>query len=160
MNTSMHVSLYVSDINRSIGFYTSFFGRIPDKIKKDYFKFDLEEPNLVLSFVVNPDKVRPDFGHLGLKITEANTFHAMLNDAREKGWIQEEEMGVNCCYALQDKYWLSDPDGYMWEVYQFLSDTDKNDEKYSSNEASACCNPSDKKRVRLSDLTPTQTSCC
>jgi hypothetical protein len=34
------------------------------------------------------------------------------------------EDGVECCYALQDKVWVSDPDGAPWEVYTVLADAD------------------------------------
>ena len=34
--------------------------------------------------------------------------------------LTEDE--VACCYALQDKVWVTDPDGAKWEVYTVLAD--------------------------------------
>jgi hypothetical protein len=31
-------------------------------------------------------------------------------------------MGVNCCHANQDKFWVQDPDGVEWEVYHLNYD--------------------------------------
>jgi hypothetical protein len=26
-------------------------------------------------------------------------------------------MSTDCCYALQDKIWVTDPNGYRWEIF-------------------------------------------
>ena len=31
---------------------------------------------------------------------------------------------MTCCYAVQDKVWVDDPDGAPWEVYTVLADSD------------------------------------
>jgi hypothetical protein len=46
-------------------------------------------------------------------------------------------MRTTCCYALQDKAWVSDPDGNEWEVFVVLED---NLGEAKSNDAS-CCTP-------------------
>ncbi len=33
--------------------------------------------------------------------------------------VQEQ---TTCCYAVQDKVWVNDPDGAPWEVYTVLAD--------------------------------------
>ena len=33
-----------------------------------------------------------------------------------------EEDEVSCCYAVQDKVWVDDPDGVPWEIYTVLDD--------------------------------------
>ena len=64
----MHVSLYVSDIQRSVGFYTKLFGQEPTKVKPKYAKFTLESPSLIISFVENKERVQQNFGHLGFQV--------------------------------------------------------------------------------------------
>jgi len=44
-------------------------------------------------------------------------------------------LNANCCYALQDKIWLTDPSGYRWEVYTVKSDT----EQYLGDSAQCAC---------------------
>jgi hypothetical protein len=36
----------------------------------------------------------------------------------------EREEGVECCYARQTKFWVTDPDGTLWEIYVFEEDID------------------------------------
>ena len=64
----MHVSLYVSNLQNSIQFYTSFFGAEPVKVKPNYCKYILENPSLIISFVENKERVRQNFGHLGFQV--------------------------------------------------------------------------------------------
>jgi hypothetical protein len=40
----------------------------------------------------------------------------------DAGLITRDEMQTNCCYALQDKTWVKDPDGNEWEVFVVLED--------------------------------------
>lgn len=137
----MHVSLYVSNIYQTADFYTKFFGQNPDKIKPDYTKFTLESPSLIISFVLNPEKAANQFGHLGMQVETLDILEQRLTDMKSKSVEVLEEMGTNCCYATQDKFWVSDPDGYMWEVYYFHADVEFNDPRYASQEANACCSP-------------------
>ena len=58
-------------------------------------------------------------------------------------------MGTNCCYAEQDKFWVEDPDGYHWEVYQFHKDVEFNDPRYSTGESSQCCMPANPEKVKI-----------
>ena len=36
----------------------------------------------------------------------------------------EEEIGTTCCFATQDKVWVTGPAGEKWEVYTVLADSD------------------------------------
>lgn len=161
----MHVSLYVADIQKTTAFYNSFFGQKADKVQSDYAKYILQKPSLIISFVQNQERVQANFGHLGFQVESADRLETLLTVAREKGLVQLEEIGTNCCYANQDKFWVSDPDGHQWEVYYFNHDTTFNDPKYESASASACCTPPkvEKKKVRLSELNAVcepNSGCC
>lgn len=137
----MHVSYYVADITKTIDFYTAFFGQEPVKVKPEYAKYVLESPSLIISFVQNPERVRANFGHLGFQVETLAELNLRLEQARTQGLAIREEMGTNCCYAHQDKYWVTDPDGVQWEVYYFHEDAEFNDPHYASQEATACCLP-------------------
>lgn len=137
----MHVSLYVSDINKTVDFYQVFFGIAADKVKDDYAKFVLEKPSLVISFVQNKEKVQADFGHLGFQVETKERMEQLLAVARSQKLVDKEEIGTACCYAVQDKFWAKDPDGYNWEVYYFHEDAEFNDPHYATTEAAACCTP-------------------
>jgi catechol 2,3-dioxygenase-like lactoylglutathione lyase family enzyme len=137
----MHVSYYVSDISKTVNFYTAFFGQEPTKVKPDYAKYVLESPSLIISFVQNPERVQSHFGHLGFQVDTLDELNQRLALAREKNLVSLEEMGTNCCYASQDKFWVTDPDGVQWEVYYFHADAEFNDPHYASQDAAACCTP-------------------
>ncbi|MCA8829391.1 VOC family protein [Hymenobacter pini] len=122
---------------------TAFFGQPADKIKPGYAKFVLDEPALIISFVQNPARVHSNFGHLGFQVETLPQLEERLAAARQAGLVQREEMGTNCCYAKQDKFWVHDLDGTEWEVYYFHEDAEFNDPRYQQeyDEAatSQCC---------------------
>jgi hypothetical protein len=135
----MHVSLYVSDINNSINFYSNFFGQAPTKVKPKYAKYILENPSLIISFVENKDRVQSNFGHLGFQVETLEQLDVKLSEAKQKNLVTKEEIGTNCCYAKQDKFWVNDPDGTQWEVYYFHADAEFNDPHYDMKKSDACC---------------------
>lgn len=139
----MHVSLYVSDIKKSIDFYSAFFGQEPSKIKSDYAKYVLDAPSLIISFIENKDRVQSNFGHLGFQVETPEDLNIKLWQARKKNLVTKEEMGTNCCYAKQDKFWVNDPDNIQWEVYYFKEDAEFNDPHYEKSDASICCTSSE-----------------
>ena len=168
MNTfpRMHISLYVSNIENTVKFYESFFGVSASKVKGDYTKFIIEKPSLIISFVLNEGKVSPNFGHLGFQVETKEELYTKMAQAKENDQVYLEELGANCCYATQDKYWSKDPDGHMWEVYYFHEDAEFNDPRYGNESAEACCTPT-KPMVALSDINiigqdscETDSECC
>jgi catechol 2,3-dioxygenase-like lactoylglutathione lyase family enzyme len=156
MNNSfprMHASLYVSDIKKSIEFYTQFFGQQPAKVKPNYAKYVLENPSLIISFIENKDRVQANFGHLGFQVETLEDLNIKLWQAKKNNLVAREETGTNCCYAKQDKFWVNDPDGVQWEVYYFHEDAEFNDPHYEMNKTSACCSSQEKEKTQLAELT-------
>jgi catechol 2,3-dioxygenase-like lactoylglutathione lyase family enzyme len=141
----MHVSLYVSDLAATVGFYTTFFGQEPTKVRPGYAKYTLDRPSLIISFVENPDRVQSHFGHLGFQVETLAEMEQRLEAARATGLVPREELGTACCYAKQDKFWVNDPDGVEWEVYYFHEDAEFNDPRYqqeydaAASSTSQCC---------------------
>ncbi|ARS35265.1 ArsI/CadI family heavy metal resistance metalloenzyme [Pontibacter actiniarum] len=161
----MHVSLYVSDLHKTTAFYTSFFGQEPAKVKPHYAKYVLDNPSLIISFVENPERVQQNFGHLGFQVETKQELNERLELARANGIVSKEEIGTSCCYAVQDKFWASDPDGVQWEVYYFHADAEFNDPHYEMSDANACCMPpakEQKPKLQLIDmsLVSEEKSCC
>ena len=131
-NRKMHVGLNVSDINKTLNFYETVFNQKADKLRKGYAKFNL--PELVISFIETKDAPNQNFGHLGFQLTTTDEVKDVLNRIQESGIDTLEEEKVSCCYALQDKFWVTDPDGFRWEFYTFLADVEEND-----TDKSTCC---------------------
>jgi len=163
----MHVSLYVKNLAATVNFYNTFFGVSANKVKSSYAKYILNKPSLIISFIENPERVQSNFGHLGFQVETKEEMEQKLEIAREKNIVSKEEMGTSCCYAVQDKFWVNDPDGVQWEVYYFHEDVEFNDPHYESTEASACCAPPVKEEAKPAkslivedDMCVPGTKCC
>ncbi len=138
-----HISLNVKSIADTVDFYTKFFNSEPAKVEDRYTKFELDEPALTISFIENEKGVKSNFGHLGIQVKTKEELNDKLNLARGSKIVQLEEIETACCYAIQDKFWVKDPDGYEWEVYHFLEDTGEMGGR-DSLENGPCCSPSQK----------------
>src|SRR5262245_47123118 len=119
-----HASLNVSDLNRSIAFYRVLLGTEPAKTRADYAKFELAEPPLVLSLIPGRPGAGGHLNHVGLRVRNAEELVEIQRRLEAAGLHTEREEGVECCYALQTKFWVTDPDRALWEVYVFHEDID------------------------------------
>jgi catechol 2,3-dioxygenase-like lactoylglutathione lyase family enzyme len=119
-----HTSLNVSDLNRSIAFYRALLGAEPAKVRPDYAKFELTDPPLVLSLVPGRPGAGGNLNHAGLRVRNADDLVEIQRRLEAAGLHTEREEGVECCYARQTKFWISDPDRALWEIYVFHNDID------------------------------------
>ena len=134
MPASVHVSLNVRDLGKSVEFYRGVFGE-PKKLKADYAKFVGAEPELHLALQPGlRDQVSGSLSHLGIRVESVDDVRRWRADLKARGIVSDEEKREACCYALQDKFWLTDPDGNRWEVYTVLEDIED-----VSREAKTCC---------------------
>jgi catechol 2,3-dioxygenase-like lactoylglutathione lyase family enzyme len=117
-----HASLNVSDLDRSIAFYRVLLGAEPAKVRTDYAKFDIAEPPLVLSLVPGKPGAGGSLNHVGLRVPTADELVEVQRRLEAAGMPTQREEGVECCYALQTKFWIADPDRVLWEVYVFHDD--------------------------------------
>jgi catechol 2,3-dioxygenase-like lactoylglutathione lyase family enzyme len=119
-----HISLNVSDLDRSLAFYRVLLGAEPAKVRSDYAKFDLAEPPLVLSLVPGGPGPGGNLNHVGLRVRNAEELVEIQTRLEAAGLHTEREDGVECCYARQTKFWITDPDRVLWEIYVFHEDID------------------------------------
>jgi catechol 2,3-dioxygenase-like lactoylglutathione lyase family enzyme len=130
-----HVSLNVTAIDRSVAFYEKAFGVPVTKRRPGYAKFDLQSPALNLSMVEAP-RTGVNASHFGIQVASS----ADVAEAKERfeavGLATKSEENTACCYAVQDKVWVEDPDGNSWEVFVVKADAPAMRE-----EASTCCAP-------------------
>ncbi len=118
-----HISINVRNVERSIAFYRHVLGIEPSKVRTGYAKFDVENPPLNLALNELPDLAGPGaLSHLGLQVSSTEDVLAMRNRWAEAGLITRDEMNTNCCYANQNKTWVTDPDGNEWEAFVLLQD--------------------------------------
>jgi len=125
-----HLALTVTDVERAIPFYAALFGVAPEKRKPGYAKFSVAEP--ALNFTLNRG-TRGELGafnHGGIQVAATEDVLAAKERLVAAGLAAFDEMDTTCCYARQDKIWVSDPDGTPWEVFATKGDTE---------EQGACC---------------------
>lgn len=113
-----HVALRVVDLPQSVAFYQAMFAADPVKYKADYAKFDLENPGLNLTLNLS-DAVAAHgaLSHLGIQVDSQTALQAAIARFKTAGLPLFEEADTDCCYALQDKVWVTDPDGNRWEIF-------------------------------------------
>ncbi|MBD2610398.1 MAG: ArsI/CadI family heavy metal resistance metalloenzyme [Nostoc sp. ZfuVER08] len=113
-----HVALNVSNIEKSVAFYQAMFGVEPIKYKLDYAKFDIANPALNLTLNLT-DNVQSGgaLSHLGIQVESTQEVQAAIERFKDAGLALFTEDNTDCCYALQDKVWVTDPDGNRWEVF-------------------------------------------
>ncbi len=132
-----HLAINVRDVEASIDFYKKMLGIEPSKVRTGYAKFDVSKPPLNLTLNQVPFESGGALSHLGIQVATTDDVVALKKTWESAGLVPREEMQTTCCFALQDKAWVSDPDGSEWEVFTVIEDNLGVDK---SNDAS-CCTP-------------------
>ena len=117
-----HLAVNVRDINKSIEFYKKMFGIEPSKVRTGYAKFDVQNPPLNFTLNQHDFNERGALSHLGIQVASTGDVLAIRENWQRAGLFLRDEMQTDCCYALQDKTWVNDPDGNAWEVFVVLED--------------------------------------
>ncbi len=116
----VQLALNVSDLDAAVGFYSKLFAAQPAKRRPGYANFAVADPPLKLVLIENPGH-GGSVNHLGVEVEPTDEVRETTERLAAEGLATDTEHGV-CCYALQDKVWVSDPAGARWEVYTVLAD--------------------------------------
>jgi hypothetical protein len=65
--------------------------------------------------------------HLGVEVETPEEVAAAGGRLSGEGLETLDQEDTTCCYAVQDKVWVHDPDGAPWEVYTVLADAPGDD---------------------------------
>jgi catechol 2,3-dioxygenase-like lactoylglutathione lyase family enzyme len=122
----VQLALNVSNLNEAIAFYTKLFGRAPAKVQPGYANFAITDPPLKLVLMEDPETrdtgVVGALNHLGVEVSTPGEVGDASRRLRAEGFETEEQRATTCCYAVQDKVWVEDPDHRPWEIYTVLAD--------------------------------------
>ncbi len=119
----VQLALNVDDLDAAIAFYSKLFGVQPAKVRPGYANFAVAEPPLKLVLLENPGQ-GGTLNHLGVEVESSERVHGEIARLAGAGLFTEEEMGSTCCFAKQDKVWVTGPGGERWEVYTVLADSE------------------------------------
>jgi catechol 2,3-dioxygenase-like lactoylglutathione lyase family enzyme len=120
----VQLALRVPNLQASIDFYSKLFGAEPAKIRDRYANFAIAEPPLKLVLIEGAGEEATRLDHLGVEVEDT----AQVTDATQRlaaaGLATLEENDTSCCYALQDKVWVTGPGTEPWEVYVVKGEAD------------------------------------
>ncbi len=126
----VQLALNVADVDAAVAFYSKLFQVGPAKRRPGYANFAIDEPPLKLVLIENPTAAG-SLNHLGVEVFSTDEVAAAQRRLTDTGMATATEDAVDCCYAVQDKVWVDDPDGAAWEIYTVLAD--------SEGTAGQCC---------------------
>lgn len=118
-STRIHIGLGVRDVQRSLRFYETLLGMGPSKTRPGYAKFECVEPavNLSLNQLDRAVASQNPGTHYGIQVKSTEAVAAAAERLSGAGLQIHREENVTCCYAAQDKVWVTDPDGNSWEIF-------------------------------------------
>jgi catechol 2,3-dioxygenase-like lactoylglutathione lyase family enzyme len=143
----LHVHVGVTDLDRSVRFYSVLFGAAPTVQKPDYAKWLLDDPRV--NFAISRRGHAPGINHLGIQVDsreELDDIAARLEAAAE---ISSDQEAASCCYARSHKTWSEDPSGVSWETFHTYGDAAVYGDgdrparvpRATAAAASTCCGP-------------------
>jgi catechol 2,3-dioxygenase-like lactoylglutathione lyase family enzyme len=119
----VQLALNVSDLDAAVDFYSKLFAAEPAKRRPGYANFAIADPPLKL--ILMEGRGEPtSLNHLGVEVESTEAVSAAQARLAADGLRTATEDNVTCCYAVQDKVWVHDPDGAPWEIYTVLADAD------------------------------------
>jgi catechol 2,3-dioxygenase-like lactoylglutathione lyase family enzyme len=130
----VQLAMNVEDLDRAIEFYGKLFGTEPAKVHPGYANFSVDDPPLKLVLIESEGR-GGTLNHLGVEVGSAGEVEQATSRLSQSGLDTRVQEQTSCCYAVQDKVWVSDPDGAPWEVYTVLADAPTMGEEA----AAPCC---------------------
>ncbi len=152
----VQLALNVADIDEAVAFYSQLFDMQPAKVRPGYANFAVPDPPLKLVLIEDRTKEPGTLNHLGVEVADQAEVATAIDRLTAAGMSPRVEEGVSCCYAVQDKGWVSGPGGEPWEIYTVLADTEMAEsERHDAQGSDAeCCS------TRPDSVSVRSTSCC
>jgi catechol 2,3-dioxygenase-like lactoylglutathione lyase family enzyme len=118
------VSLHVTNLDRSVQFYKALLAIEPTLHGSQQVRFELANPPVALTLVPAAQVPLGTLNHVGLRLPDSATLVDLQRRLEETGISTQRQEGVECCYARQTKFWVTDPDRHLWEIYVLEEDID------------------------------------
>jgi catechol 2,3-dioxygenase-like lactoylglutathione lyase family enzyme len=152
----VQLALNVSDLDAAIDFYSKLFASTPAKVRPGYANFAIADPPLKLVLVETPERRGSGIGaalnHLGIEVEDSEEVAGVTSRLSGDRLAITEEHETTCCYAVQNKVWVEDPDATPWEVYTVLADAPA-EAGSCGDGTSICCEIQ-------GEVAATATTCC
>ena len=116
----VQLALNVSNLEEAITFYSKLFGAEPANVREGYANFAIVDPPLKLVLIEGGQG--GSINHLGVEVETTAAVAAATQRLADEGLGTDGEQETTCCFAVQDKVWVSGPDHERWEVYTVLGE--------------------------------------
>ena len=142
-----HVHVNVTDLETSIGFYSTLFGSAPSVRKPDYAKWMLDDPRV--NFAISQRDRAVGIDHLGLQVDQPQELEEIGKRLAAADAVALAEKATTCCYAHSDKYWAQDPQGVRWETFHTHGEATTYSVPVAAPDAAvtSCCGPTSGKCI-------------
>ena len=154
----IQLALNVDDLDASVAFYSALFGAEPAKRRPGYANFAIAEPALKLVLLENPGR-GGTLNHLGVELPDEAAVAGAQDRLADAGLAEQRAESGTCCYAVQEKFWVSGPDGEPWEHYTVLADSPSFDGGPGVT-AGACCDADGNCLTTTTTTSATVAACC
>jgi catechol 2,3-dioxygenase-like lactoylglutathione lyase family enzyme len=152
----VQLALNVSDLEAAVAFYSKLFATPPAKVRPGYANFAVADPPLKLVLLESGEGrsagMAGALNHLGVELATPEEVAGAGARLSGEGLATTEELGTTCCYAVQDKVWVEDPDRAPWELYTVLADAPVEAGSCGDSQ-SLCCD------LQATDVRGTGTGC-
>jgi len=147
----VQLALNVSDLDSAVEFYSKLFNTRPAKLRPGYANFAVADPPLKL--VLIEGETGGSLNHLGVEVETTDLVQSAQRRLVAEGLATATEDGVACCYAVQDKVWVDDPDGAPWEIYTVLADVEMpaGQLRVTNPQDATCCSSAPESAARCCD---------
>lgn len=119
----VQLALDVDDLDAAVAFYSTLFATEPAKRRPGYANFAVADPPLKLVLIENRG-AGGTVNHLGVEVETSASVHGEIARLSDAGLFTEEQIATTCCFATQDKVWVTGPDAERWEIYTVLADSE------------------------------------
>ncbi|MGA8979148.1 MAG: ArsI/CadI family heavy metal resistance metalloenzyme, partial [Pedococcus sp.] len=113
----VQLALRVPDLEASVEFYSHLFDTTPAKRRPGYANFAIAQPPLKLVLLEGQPGEDTRMDHLGVEVESTDLVASATSRLADAGLATRTEDSTTCCYAVQDKVWVTGPGREPWEVY-------------------------------------------
>ncbi len=151
----VQLALRVADLDAAVDFYSRLFDAVPAKRRPGYANFAITEPPLKLVLLEGEPGEATRMDHLGVEVPTTGEVTAASSRLADAGLAPRSEENTTCCYAVQDKVWVTGPGGEPWEVYTVKADARPDLEGRTEVELSAvagdgsCCTTTESEKATV-----------
>jgi catechol 2,3-dioxygenase-like lactoylglutathione lyase family enzyme len=119
----LQLALRVADLDAAVDFYSRLLAAEPAKRRPGYANFSVAEPPMKLVLIEGDEAgAETRLDHLGVEVGSTEEVAEATDRLTSAGLLTTVQEATTCCYATQDKVWVTGPGQEFWEYYVVTGD--------------------------------------